>query len=172
MDLTYTTKSGSSKKEIRVPFNPPLAGYDEVKGRLLQMKVDAEDALGMVRLSLLALHLLRLRMSGRQAKHPVIDDFIFPSDAWKTGILIAALAYTTFAPVPNSAVSNLVFLPAMLIRDALPTWVLTGCWMFLAVCHTSECFYTYSLCRRHQMPFVPAVSALSCSFGAIDSSGS
>lgn len=49
MDLTYTTKSGESKKAIRVPFNPPLAGYEDVKGRLLQMKVDAEEALGMVR---------------------------------------------------------------------------------------------------------------------------
>lgn len=49
MDLTYTTKSGGSKKAIRVPFNPPLAGYEDVKGRLLQMKVDAEEALGMVR---------------------------------------------------------------------------------------------------------------------------
>lgn len=160
MDLTYTTKSGGSKKEIRVPFNPPLAGYDEVKGRLLQMKVDAEDALGMVRR--LSDPLFFYPHAYRQAKHPVIDDFIFPSDAWKTGILIATLAYTTFAPEPNSPVSNLVFLPAMLIRDVLPAWVLTACWMFLAVCHTSECIYTYSLCKRHQIPFVPAVSALSC----------
>jgi hypothetical protein len=31
-----------------VPFDPPLAGYEEVKPRLLGMKVDAEQALGMV----------------------------------------------------------------------------------------------------------------------------
>lgn len=52
MELTYTTaKSGSSKKEARVLFDPPLAEYGEVKARLLQMKVEAENALGMVRLS-------------------------------------------------------------------------------------------------------------------------
>ena len=65
MDLTYTTKSGGSKKAIRVPFNPPLAGYDEVKGRLLQMKVDAEDALGMVRYPPVPLSLPRSRRLDR-----------------------------------------------------------------------------------------------------------
>ena len=47
MSLTYTTNKG--KNEIRVPFNPPLSGYEDVKPRLLSMKVDAEEALGMVR---------------------------------------------------------------------------------------------------------------------------
>ena len=47
MSLTYTTSSG--KHDIRVPFDPPLSGYEEVKPRLLGMKVDAEEALGMVR---------------------------------------------------------------------------------------------------------------------------
>lgn len=47
MDLKYTTKGGESK-EIRVVFDPPLAGYEEVKPRLLTMKADAEEALGMV----------------------------------------------------------------------------------------------------------------------------
>lgn len=65
MDMTYTTKSGGGKKEIRVPFNPPLAGYDEVKGRLLQMKVDAEDALGMVRYPSPPLSFLRSRTTDR-----------------------------------------------------------------------------------------------------------
>ena len=50
MTLTYKTKTGSAEKEVRVQFDPPLSGYDEVKPRLITMKVDAEEALGMVRL--------------------------------------------------------------------------------------------------------------------------
>ena len=49
MNLTYKTKTGGSDKEVRVPFDPPLLGYEEVKPRLISMKVDAEEALGMVR---------------------------------------------------------------------------------------------------------------------------
>jgi hypothetical protein len=49
MTLSCKTKeNGDVKTEIRVPFDPPLAGYEEVKPRLLGMKVDAEQALGMV----------------------------------------------------------------------------------------------------------------------------
>ena len=46
MSLTYTTNSG--KNQIRIPFEPPLAGYEDVKPRLMNMKADAEEALGMV----------------------------------------------------------------------------------------------------------------------------
>lgn len=46
MDLSYQTKSG--KNQVRVEFDPPLAGYEEVKPRLLSMKADAEESLGMV----------------------------------------------------------------------------------------------------------------------------
>lgn len=31
-----------------VPINPPLAGYEEVKPRLLEMKAEAQEGLGMV----------------------------------------------------------------------------------------------------------------------------
>ena len=48
MDLAYTTKAGEGK-QVRVVFDPPLAGYEEVKPRLMNMKADAEEALGMVR---------------------------------------------------------------------------------------------------------------------------
>ena len=50
MTLTYTVGASKDvKKTVRVVFNPPLSGYDEVKPRLMNMKVDAEEALGMVR---------------------------------------------------------------------------------------------------------------------------
>lgn len=48
MTLSYTIKGTNDKKIVRIEFDPPLAGYEEVKPRLLNMKVDAEEALGMV----------------------------------------------------------------------------------------------------------------------------
>jgi len=48
MYLSYVLKGGE-KSQVSIPFNPPLSGYEEVKPRLLGMKLDAEEALGMVR---------------------------------------------------------------------------------------------------------------------------
>uniref|UniRef100_A0A8H7XP26 DUF2470 domain-containing protein n=1 Tax=Psilocybe cubensis TaxID=181762 RepID=A0A8H7XP26_PSICU len=47
MTLTCTMKGGS-KKEVRVPIEPPLSGYEDVKPRLLEMKAFAQEGLGMV----------------------------------------------------------------------------------------------------------------------------
>lgn len=47
MTLKFTTKANVTK-EARIAFEPPLSGYEEVKPRLLEMKVNAEEALGMV----------------------------------------------------------------------------------------------------------------------------
>ena len=52
MDLEYKMKDSlaSSKSQVvRVEFDPPLLGYEEVKPRLLGMKADADEALGTVR---------------------------------------------------------------------------------------------------------------------------
>ncbi len=52
MDLEYKMKEAlkSSKPQVvRVEFDPPLLGYEEVKPRLLGMKADADEALGTVR---------------------------------------------------------------------------------------------------------------------------
>lgn len=54
MNLSYVVKDGS-KKTTRIPFDPPLSGYDEVKPRLLSMTADAQESLGMVRLLLITL---------------------------------------------------------------------------------------------------------------------
>lgn len=35
-------------KTVVVPITPPLAGYDDVKPRLLEMKAKAQEGLGMV----------------------------------------------------------------------------------------------------------------------------
>jgi len=67
MNLSYqTTSSGDEKISIRIEFEPPLSGYEEVKPRLLSMKADAEEALGMV----------RAKMS--QSSDRFVDAFRFP----------------------------------------------------------------------------------------------
>ena len=49
MNISYQTlPSGDKKISVRIEFEPPLSGYEEVKPRLLSMKADAEEALGMV----------------------------------------------------------------------------------------------------------------------------
>ena len=66
MDLTYLTKLGGTTQSVRVVFDPPLAGYEEVKPRLLSMKADADEALGTVRItiSFSVFYLLRVTSSG------------------------------------------------------------------------------------------------------------
>jgi len=50
MNINYKTpSSGNEKIPVRIEFEPPLSGYEEVKPRLLSMKADAEESLGMVR---------------------------------------------------------------------------------------------------------------------------
>lgn len=47
MNLSYQKNGQGKWNKISVKFEPPLSGYNEVKPRLLQMKADAEEALGM-----------------------------------------------------------------------------------------------------------------------------
>jgi hypothetical protein len=53
MDLAYQVKGSEEWKSVSVEFDPPLSGYEEVKPRLMQMKADAEEGLGMVCLFIL-----------------------------------------------------------------------------------------------------------------------
>ena len=48
MTLQYVVNNTSVKKDVRVAFDPPLLGYDEVKPRLIAMTADAQESLGMV----------------------------------------------------------------------------------------------------------------------------
>jgi hypothetical protein len=48
MHLSYSLKSGGVDS-VHVKFDPPLTGYEDVKPRLLAMKADAQETLGMVR---------------------------------------------------------------------------------------------------------------------------
>jgi hypothetical protein len=49
MTLTYSVKGTKEKRAVKVSFDPPLLGYEEVKPRLLGMKAEAQEGLGMVR---------------------------------------------------------------------------------------------------------------------------
>jgi Protein of unknown function (DUF2470) len=51
MDLEYKIKDSptSTPQVVHVEFDPPLIDYAEVKPRLLGMKADADEALGIVR---------------------------------------------------------------------------------------------------------------------------
>ncbi|CAG8623886.1 2810_t:CDS:2, partial [Acaulospora colombiana] len=49
MDLSYQVKGSEEWKSVSVEFDPPLSGYEAVKPRLMQMKADAEEGLGMAK---------------------------------------------------------------------------------------------------------------------------
>ncbi|KAI8977763.1 hypothetical protein BD414DRAFT_495566 [Trametes punicea] len=137
MNLTYQTKGGVSRN-VRIPFDPPLAGYDEVKPRLLSMKADAEEELGMV-------------------PAPQITSFRFVSRMLQTGLLVILLVYTTFSPAPDSLNYSPVFAPAHTLRTITPPWTLKFSWSLVAFFHTLESFYTLWLCKKHRTPFLVGV---------------
>ncbi|KAI0086067.1 hypothetical protein BDY19DRAFT_962838 [Irpex rosettiformis] len=135
MSLTYTTSKG--KQEIRVPFNPPLAGYEEVKPRLLGMKVDAEEALGM-------------------AKASQISDFQWDSSFKNIAYIFAPFALLTFLPGPTSLLgpSSPTYEIVEYVRE---NWIgPRGVIYFWSICfsiHALESLYTFHLCRKSKTPF-------------------
>ncbi|EIW52586.1 uncharacterized protein TRAVEDRAFT_155352 [Trametes versicolor FP-101664 SS1] len=134
MNLSYQTKGGATK-EVRVVFDPPLAGYEEVKPRLMGMKADAEEELGMV-------------------PAPQITSFRFSRNMAYMAAMVAALIYTTFAPAPGSPNYSPLYAPAHILLANLPSWVLTFSWTILVVTHSLESLYTLALCRKHRTGFV------------------
>ncbi len=49
-EAALKSSTGTGKPQVvRVAFDPPLLGYEEVKPRLLGLKADADSALGTVR---------------------------------------------------------------------------------------------------------------------------
>jgi len=134
MMLSYQTKAGSAKKDVRIEFDPPLSGYDEVKPRLLQMKVEAEEALGM-------------------APAPHVKTFRVPFMVLTTASLMGTLSYITWAPGPSSPYYSTLFYPGHAARLALPSWAVAASWMFLLPTHALEAIYVFTLCRKFTTPF-------------------
>lgn len=139
MMLAYKTKgSGDAKKEVFVDFDPPLSGYEEVKPRLLSMKVDAEEALGM-------------------SKAPQITEFHFPRSAVQTAVLLGLLAYTVYSPAPSSASWHPAFKLGWWLKSSLPSWFIPSVIRVALTVHILEALYTTVLCRRHKTPFFVGV---------------
>jgi len=131
MTLTYATKKDPNGT-VRVPFDPPLSGYEEVKPRLLQMKVDAEDALGM-------------------SKAPVITEFkVSLKDVLMIAPAIALLVYTTYAPAGATTATPPWLVPGAVLRATVGELVVKASWGIMFGAHILEAFYTANLCRKHQ----------------------
>ncbi|KAJ7472017.1 hypothetical protein FB451DRAFT_1251689 [Mycena latifolia] len=127
MTLTCTLKNGS-KKAVVVAIEPPLAGYEDVKPRLLEMKALAQEGLGMI-------------------KSPKLATFQFPNTVFtQTFFPICALLYCTFFPA-DSALA--FFAPARFIYPYVQGTILTCSWAFLLVTHFLEALYIFSLARKH-----------------------
>ncbi|CDO76844.1 hypothetical protein BN946_scf185033.g41 [Trametes cinnabarina] len=130
-----TKTKGGVSKDVRIVFDPPLSGYEEVKPRLLSMKADAEEELGMV-------------------PAPQITSFRYTPKMLQTGIPLALLIYTTFSPTPNSPNYSPLFAPADYIRSIIPPWMITFSWGLVVSFHWLESFYTLYLCKKHRTPFI------------------
>jgi len=129
MTLTCKLKGGNEKKVVRIPIDPPLLGYEEVKPRLLSMKAEAQEGLGMI-------------------KAPQITTFRLPM-GWgaPAGIILfygplLCIAYPDFS------------IHARTLSDAVggfPT--VLRVLQITAVAHVLESIYTVLLCKRHRTPF-------------------
>jgi len=149
MDLEYKMKDhlpSSKPQVVRVEFDPPLLGYEEVKPRLLAMKADADEALGTV-------------------KAPQITHFELPFKIWTTTSLILLLIYTTSAPIlphhHHHDDSNFYFwwlARTLRYGGFFPDVFFPTVWAFTCVVHLGEGFYAATLARRHHMPWHIAVA--------------
>ncbi|KAG9016299.1 hypothetical protein FRB90_003379 [Tulasnella sp. 427] len=127
MDMSYTLKGQSTPLSIRIPFDPPLLGYEEVKPRLMSMKIDAEESLGM-------------------AKNPTISEFSVPWGLLIRGPLIPELVliFLTFSSSSYAALGRSHLEPYHLIKTA---------WAIIFATHIPESIYIASLCKKHQTGF-------------------
>ncbi|KAF8804047.1 hypothetical protein BYT27DRAFT_7108501 [Phlegmacium glaucopus] len=128
MTLTCTMKGGS-KKDVRVPIDPPLSGYEDVKPRLLEMKAFAQEGLGMI-------------------KAPKITTFELPGQAYITGSIFTVVLYLYFIQpfsLPSFIPGNVQYLARAFLK--VTAW-------FLLVSHALESLYAFNLCWKHSTGFL------------------
>ncbi|KAF7986898.1 hypothetical protein HWV62_12665 [Athelia sp. TMB] len=131
MTLTCTIKGSSQKKVVVVAINPPLSGYEEVKPRLLAMKADAQEGLGMI-------------------KAPQITTFRLPPGFFRPTGLYAMLGYLSY---PHYSPSPLME-PSRIINNFVGGWSTVRYGVgALVVIHILESFYTLSLCIKARTGF-------------------
>jgi len=125
MTLAYTIKGSDAKTTVQVPFDPPLLGYEEVKPRLMSMKVDAEVDLGM-------------------AKNPIITQFEVPLRNMMPVLTLQILqAWTTWSHASY----------AESLRQFLGWQMIIFSWVILVTFHVGESVYILYLCSKHKTPF-------------------
>jgi hypothetical protein len=149
MDLEYKMKdaatlllkpgtgTSSKPKVVRVEFDPPLLGYEEVKPRLLGMKVDADESLGTV-------------------KSPQITHFELPFQIWITASLLLLLIYTSSAPPPytySNHASKFWWLARTICPGIFPDWMIPLSWTFVVIAHVGEGAYAATRAYKHHMPW-------------------
>ncbi|KAF8590393.1 hypothetical protein K439DRAFT_1627900 [Ramaria rubella] len=143
MSLSYVLKGSEVKQQVTVSFDPPLSGYEEVKPRLLGMKINAEEALGMI-------------------KRPQITKFELPRDFMITTFMISCLIFVTFsAPRPSPSVYNIG--PWLRAAVGGPS-TLRYIWIFASVIHGGEAAYVTMLCRRHSTGLIVGAQWVICAF--------
>ncbi|KAG9032599.1 hypothetical protein FRB95_001185 [Tulasnella sp. JGI-2019a] len=130
MHLSYTVKGSDVKSTVRVPFDPPLLRFDEVKPRLMSMKVEAEVNLGM-------------------AMNPIISKYEIPFVQMVPALTLQPLlVWTTYSTSP----------PAESIRQFVGSQFIMSSWVLLVILHVSESSYMLYLCTKHQTPSKTKVS--------------
>ncbi|KAG8826518.1 hypothetical protein FRC19_008770 [Serendipita sp. 401] len=87
MDLSYQLQEDGKWMDVSVAFDPPLSGYEEVKPRLLQMKEDAEEGLGM-------------------AKAPPLTTFTLKPSMFNATPVLLILLVLSIAPYENHTISK------------------------------------------------------------------
>jgi len=122
MTLAYKLPKSTNEKIVTIGFDPPLFGYDEVKPRLLSMKLDAEESLGMM-------------------PRPQLTPFHFPMKALTTTFgPMLALIYVTYD------LSGAGWIRKLVGGDTTLYWI----WVFMLSTHALESLYTAHLCRKHR----------------------
>jgi len=128
MNLSYRVSDSKAEKEVRVTFDPPLSGYDEVKPRLLGMTADAQESLGMT-------------------KAPQITTFELKTGGlWKAGVPLSCLAYVLLSPWYSGAQWSVgQYLYYGIGRTGMAL-IGASC----ALVHALEALYVARLCSKHR----------------------
>lgn len=154
MTLTCTMKEGS-KRDVRIPIDPPLSGYEDVKPRLLEMKAFAQEGLGMVRYNRQprAVYCNNIPLNFEQIKAPKITTFELPGRAYITGSICTVILYLHFIQPLFQPLSLPFFISGNVQCAALKY----SAW-FIIVTHALESLYTFNLCWKHSTGFLVGVS--------------
>ncbi|KAK9893293.1 hypothetical protein P389DRAFT_148149 [Cystobasidium minutum MCA 4210] len=129
MELQYKdAKDGLAVKTVTVPFDPPLAGYEEVRPRLLQMKLEAENAIGM-------------------AKKPPISVYRTPTRRNALIVISLLLLWIGCATQENDYGSF-----GRIRRLAGGWWTIRATGMMIVVLHSAEAAFQFRSCQRFSMP--------------------